>query len=62
MKGTKMTREKLPNNYYFFAAVHYKDGRVQTWRFSTRTLRRSAIVAFNRDDNVKKVIESEGLG
>lgn len=56
-----MPKKKLPENYYFFADVHYKDGRVRPYRFSTRTLRRSAIVAFNGDPNVKIVVESEGF-
>lgn len=56
-----MPKKKLPKNYYFFADVHYKDDRVRSYRFTTRTLRRSAIVGFNRDQNVKEVVESEGF-
>lgn len=56
-----MPRKEVPSNYYYFADVHYKDGRVKNWRFKNKTLRKSAVAAFKRDENVKKVKESEGF-
>lgn len=56
-----MPRQELPKNYYYFADVHYKNGTVKPWRFVNKTLRRSAIAAFKKDSNVKRIFESEGF-
>lgn len=56
-----MPRKELPKDYYYFADVTYKDGSTKNWRFVNKTLRRSAVSAFKKDGNVKKVKESEGF-
>lgn len=56
-----MPRKELPRNYYYFAEVHYQNGTVKPWRFVNKTLRRSAIAAFKKDSNVKRIFESEGF-
>lgn len=62
MQGeNKMPRKEVPENYYYFADVHYKDGRVKNWRFKNKSLRKNAVAAFNKDKNVKIVKQSEGF-
>ncbi len=57
-----MPVKKVPDGYYFFLKVTYKDGTLRDWRFKDKNLRRSAETAFKRDKNVDKVKKSEGFG
>lgn len=56
-----MPRKEVPEDYYYFADVYYKDGTVKNWRFKNKSLRRNAVAAFRKDRNVKRVKESEGF-
>ena len=55
-----MPRKEVPKKYYYFATVTYKNGDVKPYRFKNKNLRRSAVAAFEKDQNVKNVKVSEG--